>query len=88
MASGPQTQAEGRGNLACHSWEPLHGSSVAFFFVSFLPLGVRIRVLCLSCHLGVEPLFHRLISRIFFLLESSYLLQASVWSVHSLSLVS
>lgn len=47
------TPAEGRGNLTCHPWEPLDGSSVTHSLVPFLPLGMGISVLCLSHHPGV-----------------------------------
>lgn len=79
---------EGRGDVACHHPEPLHGSSVTLFFLQFLLLGMGICVLCLSHHHGMEAdnSFHKLINgRIFFF---SYLLQVSVWSVHSLNHVS
>lgn len=76
------TRAEGRGNLACHPSEPLHGSSVTLFFALFFPLGMERSVLCLRHHHGVgaDNLFHRLISGrtfFFFLLASGYILQAS-----------
>lgn len=45
---------EGRGDVACHHPEPLHGSSVTLFFLQFLLLGMGICVLCLSHHHGME----------------------------------
>lgn len=60
---------EGRGDVACHHPESLHGSSVTLFFLQFLLLGMGICVLCLSHHHGMEAdnLFHKLINgRIFF----------------------
>jgi len=74
------TPAEGRGNLTCHPWEPLDGSSVTHSLVPFLPLGMGISVLCLSHHPGVgaDILFQQAHKwkEFFSLLASGYFLQA------------
>lgn len=82
LVLGASTQVKGRGNLACHPAESLHGGSVTLFFL-FFPLGMEISVLCLPHHhdVGADNLFHRLIKGSppppAPMLASGYFLQAS-----------